>query len=153
MSVLLLLSASTIIGQGISEQLCNGIGVSIVQALKPTKIYRQDIFKNDCDFEFDVSVSENVYIGIEKYKTKSESHKALKSDLRSFLAYNDLGEKPKFSRAKVNAAFYWDEAFFYKSSFKDNFILLRKRNHNIVLISSNADILTELEMKFRKIKL
>jgi hypothetical protein len=44
-------------GQAISEQFCNDVGKTVMNPMKPTKIYRQKVFEKDCDFEFSVSVN------------------------------------------------------------------------------------------------
>lgn len=150
-SVLILLFTATIFGQGISERLCKDIDVSLVQSLKPVKIYRQDVFKNDCVFEFVIPEKNNVYISVEKYKTEKESAEDLKGSLSLLLAYNNIAETPKFSRVKLDTKEQWDENFFYKSDYNDNFILLRKSNFNITMISNSHEILAKLEERLRKI--
>jgi hypothetical protein len=145
-------STTLALGQQKPEKLCNQISNSIVQPLIPVKIYRQNVYVNECIFEFTISEKEKLHIAVEIYKTKKESHKSLKSDLNSFLAYNNVEEKPKFTKINLNLKDYWDEVYFYKSNVRDNILLLRKRNYNVVMIATNHEILEQLESSFRKIR-
>ena len=149
-SVLLIILNSNSFAQDMSEGFCKKIGVSIVQPLKPIKIFREITFENSCDFEFRVDNQEQISIDVEKFKSKDDGVKELKKYLALFLAYNNIEGEPKFSRVQLNAGKYWDETYFYISSYSDNFILLRKNKFNIIINSSNPKFLIELEKMFRK---
>jgi hypothetical protein len=152
-ALLILMCADTTVAQRISKELCDNINVSMVQIHSPMKVYRQDVYSDSCDFEFVTPENEHVSISIQQYKTNKRAHNDLKNDLGLFLAYNKMADVPRFARIQLNTDKHWDEIFFYKSNYRDNFMLLRKRNFNIVMISTNQSILINLETECRKLRL
>lgn len=149
---ILVCSSASVLGQEISEKLCDEVFDLVEQYAKPEKTYRRETYKSDCVFEFIIVDKTQVFVSIEKYNTKRASHKNLKSDLSSFLAFNNLSEEPKFSRLKLNPGKHWNEVYFYKSNFRDNFALLRRNNFNVVMISTDHKILIDLEKLVRSNK-
>ena len=150
--ILLLFFAIPGLGQNFLKNLCKNTDEFMLQTLKPLKIYRQDLLQSECVFEFSTANQERVSISIEKNKTAKQSRKSVKSDLHSFLAYNELTDPPKFVRLPINSNKYWDDAFFYKSNYRDNFILLRKQTVKIVIISTDDKSLLKLENFLRLLK-
>lgn len=139
--------------QGISPQLCKEIDNSIASALKPTKVYRSDTFKNECVFDFEIAEGGGTKITIEKHQTQKESHKQIKENKKSLLLLSKLYDPPKFDRVRLKDDGHWDEVHFYKSRFPDNFMLLRKANYSIVILSARSEILLEIEKTFRRVNL
>ncbi len=128
---ILAFSCSATLAQGVSEAFCKNIGNSTIQLLKPTKIYRQLVFENDCDFSygFNNSAYEHISIDVEKHKSDRESGKAFNHDLEMFLYNKQKGDKRIMLDSKN-----WDEMYLYKSAHHDNFLLLRKRNFYALVV-------------------
>src|SRR5205085_703742 len=115
-------------------------------------VNRSIVFSYGCDFEFSLNERESVSLAIEKYTDTRQGQRALRSDLTSFTAADDLESPARHHLVKIDTKRSWDEAFFYSSHQPDNLVLLRKGRFKIVLISGNFDTLLAVEQKLRNIR-
>jgi len=137
---------TSIVGQEISEQLCNNVFNSVTKSLKPTKIYRQKVYSCYCDFEFTTIEKDTILVSIEKYKTENESHKSLIDSLEQYVGFKE-NAFPKTLKQKES----WDEAIIYEEN-NDNFLLLRKGKYVIKMFSNKIETLITLEKILSEIK-
>ncbi len=135
-AVLFFLVAPSLHGQGISEELCNRVFNAIDSVEKPRKVYRRDIYRDDCSYSF-VVADGSVLVSIEKLPNKEESRRAF--DEGTLDVYGDRQKRDSYK-----ATYPWDEIALFKSSKKhDSYMLLRE---NLLVITIFADV----EFLFRR---
>lgn len=147
---LLLLFTTAVMGQNVSEQFCKRIENSVVKQLNPTKIDRQEVYTNECVFEFTVAEDVDVLLSIEKYNTEEESHESL----QGWLYYVDLRpgfeSKIELPLEKLDTNNSWDEVYFKKADeMNSGFVLLRKGKAAITMLSLKDEILIQMEKLLR----
>jgi len=139
------------ISQTIPIALCNAIEGAVFQQFGEIKVNRNDKYSSDCRFHFDLKDRDRLLVSIERYSSTTISRREIKSDSNYFLAFNNLGETPKFTRVRLKTGRAWDKVFAYRSNARDNFILIRKDEYVITLISTRFEALSDFEMKLRDI--
>lgn len=134
-------------GQAKDSFVCNEVDRKVLGTLKITKVWRWRKYDDECDFEGDLG-SEGFSIDIEKYKTEDESKKAFSMDFRHLTSI-DFDEESVQYLERNN---FWSEAKGYSDSADtDHLIMLRYKNINITLISSNYYLILGLEPLLRSI--
>ncbi len=118
------------------------------QAFNIEKTDRNDRFSSDCRFEFKLVDNIDLYVSIERYSSSKVSRTRIKKDADDLLY---LGTRPEFTRVQLKTERAWDKVLAYRSKFPDHFVLLRKREYVITLISTRFDVLVNLEKELRGI--
>src|ERR1044072_3144248 len=93
----LLLFAATVTAQNVSEQYCKQIEESGIKKLNPIKMDRQEVYSDECVFEFTVADDADVKLRVEKYDTEEESHKALDRELSLTASFLGLDSKEELT--------------------------------------------------------
>lgn len=147
---LLLLFTAAAAGQSVLEGFCKQVGDSVVRELKPTKIDRQEVYSNECVFEFTVVKGVEVTLRITKYDTEEESHESLQGwlcdvDLRPRV--EGIEEVPL---AKLGTKHGWDEVYLAKAGeMNSGFVLLRRGKLAITMLSLEDNLLIRVEKVLR----
>ncbi len=136
-------------GQEISKKVCEQTFGVISNALDPAKVYRREIYKTDCDFEFTTRNGVSARISIEKFKSGKEGRENLAADLDMYTGFR--ADESPVQNLDLNE--YWDESIFYKSKGKtENFILLRKDSTVFSIFSRDPEIPFVVERLLRKVE-
>jgi hypothetical protein len=161
-SVFLLISHLIVIGQQISEKACSNVFDLTKNAFKIVKIYREDVYGSDCDFEFTTDEKITVLVTIEKFVSDIESKAEVKRQWEETISRNKL----KMLESADNKCGYdeiqalklagldnWNDAYLNKSK-GDYFLLLRRNNFVINMFSiNNSDVLLRIEKIINLVKL
>jgi hypothetical protein len=138
------------------DDLCASIREKVVVPQKPLKIFRDEIYSNDCIFQFSVKKSPNIRVEIERYESEAGAFVELKSQKESFLGRDALEYKDKKSRDRyvnVDPDGFWDTAAAYRNiAVPDHFILLRRKKYLIVILGSEFSVMKETERLLRKVR-
>jgi len=148
--VFIIISHGSLKAQKISYELCKRVEKDIINPMNPVKIYHSYILSDSCSFEFETK-TDRLMIDLDLYETDLKASSDLKGYLESFLEFNDFNGKPKFSVVDSDFTESWSEAFFYRSNVRDNFLLLRRHNLNISIISTDEQAIRQIESAFEKI--
>jgi len=145
---LLIFSTLTASGQQLVDSQCNRIFDDVAGEMKPTHIFRREIYTSDCDFDFTAKNGSGLLITVETYGTEKETKEAIKSDLALYKGSDD-----KTTAVNMKTEGFWDEAILYnRNRTGDGFILLRRQKFLISLFSLNDEVLLTAEKTLRKVK-
>ena len=144
----LLVFSIPVLAQEIPAPLCNGVFDAVGSAMKPTKIYRRDLFTTDCDFEFESQGKGKVLLSITRYETEADSRDGFVEESKD--AAGDPRKKGRLdSRAAIE---FWDEiALFPSARAHNSYLLLRKSQFVIQILSDDRQVLLELEKLLREL--
>ncbi len=127
---------------------CDEVEGRISAAVQITKIASRDFRKGECDFYFFTN-DDWFSVRISKHKTRNESRRAFARDF-DFLT---LAETYPENVQKVGRNNFWNQTKGFRENDSDSLIMLRYKNINITLISSDFElILTKIEPVLRSIK-
>jgi hypothetical protein len=146
----LLLFAATITAQNVSEQYCKQIEDSVIKKLNPMKIDRQEVYSDECVFEFTVADDVDVKLRVEKYDTEEDSHQSLDRALSLTASFLGLESKEELPLDGLETDNSWDEVYFSKATkMNSGSLLLRKGKFAITILSLKDELLIQMEKMLR----
>jgi hypothetical protein len=136
-------------GQNVSEQYCKQVERSIVEKLRPMKVNRQEVYSNECVFEFTVAGDSDVSLTIQKHNTEKASHESLDGFLE-LIALGDGLERKDLRFEKLDSSNSWDETYFFRATTTNSALLaLRKGKFAITILSRKDELVIEVEKLLR----
>jgi hypothetical protein len=149
---ILLATSASASGQDMSH-LCRRIDDSI-ESLKPEKVDRRDVYRNQCVVEVTLANDIDVYLSLQRFGSEKQSKLEFANTL-SLFSYDENMNEVALQVEKVNAPGVWDQAISYKEPRVgvSSFVLLQKGGFFITLMSNRYSVLSDWEKALRSVKL
>jgi hypothetical protein len=141
-----LLFSNAATAQLVSDAYCKDIENSVVKPLKPTHWYHNNVFSNECSFEFDIEKKVVVRLIIEKSETAKAARKSLRSDIEMYEDQHFIDRGKNFKLPRFGRHNFWDEAYFSESYGP---LLLRKERTFITVFCDDKKLCPEIEKSLR----
>lgn len=138
----LILFAGGVFGQDITKTFCQDLDKAVIQPMSPTRVDRNESYRDECVFEFLLENTIDTYLTVTKLRTDEASKKEFESDRRLYCF--DRGEEC----AKQRFLGAWDDSFVGRSN-TNNLLLLRKGKYIITMFSPKYEVLTLMDERLR----
>ena len=139
--------------QLVSDEFCKEVENLVATPLRPAHWYRNIVFNDECDMEFDIDHKGGIGISfsLERFTTKEEARKSFRSDKEMFdnAVYDQHGRIVTRPQPIYPTLSYWNEALFYDFHGP---MLLRKEKSVVTIFCDKRDLCEEIEEKLRRNK-
>lgn len=133
-------------GQSPWESFCDHLNRAVVQSFNPSKVDRNEVYSDECVFEFTIDSENDVTLRVEIFKTRKETSSGFTMSREVFCF-----EAPGSSNipCKTKKVSWWDSVL-VSSSKTNNLALLRKDRFLVTMLSANQKTLDEMERLLRR---
>ena len=150
--ILICLGFATIsVAQGISKELCSEAQRYIQQSSTRVRITRNKVYSDECDFAIRINENDRASVSLTKFESIPLAANGLRSDLELFTARDLLDDSAKYRVIEVNVDHFWDQSVAHQYEYADHFILLRKYQYCITLLSTDFEAALDIQKNLRRL--